>query len=93
MGVILRGRFMETDPAGAEETTGFSLEGVEVVEADPVETSGPDVEGTTVNLDVSSAVSGENWTGQEVVVEGHFRGVPPQKTSRRVFVVESIDET
>ena len=93
MGVILRGRFMEADPAGAEETTGFSLEEVEVVEADPAETSGPDVEGTTVNLDVPSAVSGENWTGQEVVVEGHFRGAPPQETNRRVFVVESIDET
>ncbi len=38
MAVTLRGRFVEAEAAGIEETTGFNLEDVTVVEADPQET-------------------------------------------------------
>ncbi len=92
MAATLRGRFVEAEQPAGEETTGFNLEDVTVVEADPEETSGPDVEGTTVDLDMPSAVSAENWVGQEVIVEGRFDAAPSGETSRRVFVVESIDE-
>ena len=86
----LRGRFVETEQWGGEETTGFSLEDVTVVKTEPEETSGPDVEGSTVNLNMPSAVAGENWVGQEVIVEGRIdTGL---FTSRQVFVVENIDE-
>ncbi len=90
MAATLRGRFIEAESAGMEETTGFTLEDVTVVEADPGEDPGFDPEGETINLAMPSAVSGENWVGKEVEVEGHFeqRGA----AYRRVLVVESINE-
>ncbi len=90
MAATLRGRFVEAEPAGAEETTGFNLEDVTVVEADPGEGPGFDPGGETINLAMPSAISGENWVGKEVEVEGHFeqRG----GGDRRVLVVESINE-
>jgi hypothetical protein len=91
MAATLRGRFVEAEPAGREETTGFSLEDVTIVESDP---EGPsDLQTATVNLDMPSAVSAENWAGKEVNVEGHFEEPPPGEGSHRsVFVVEHIDE-
>ncbi len=88
MTVALRGRFVEAESAGTEETTGFNLEDVTVVEADPEETFFAP-EGEAINLSMPSAVSGENWVGKEVVVEGHFEQSGGQHW---VFVVESIDE-
>jgi hypothetical protein len=93
----LRGRFVEAEEAaGAEETTGFHLEDVIIVEADPEESEsigGFDPEGQTINLDMPSAVSAEHWAGKEVVVEGHFEeAFAEEEATRRVFTVESIDE-
>jgi hypothetical protein len=86
MAVVLRGRFAEAEAAGTEETTGFNLEDVTIVEMDP---QGPsDLEATAINLDMPSAVAGVNWVGKEVVVEGHFK----EGGARRVFTVEHIHE-
>lgn len=90
MTAALRGRVVEAESAGTEETTGFNLEDVTVVDAGPEETTGFDAEGATINLDMPSAVSGENWVGKEVEVSGRFER---REGDRRVFVVESIDET
>ncbi len=94
MAATLRGRFVEAEEAaGAEETTGFNLEDVTVVEADPEESVGFDPEGQTNNLDVPVAHAAENWVGKEVVVEGHFEEASSEEeATRRVFTVESIDE-
>ncbi len=93
MAVTLRGRFVEGKSAGESETTGFSLEDVTVVKADAEETSAADIEDTTVGLDMPSAVSAENWVGQEVVIEGRFDAPSGgEGAARRVFVVEHIDE-
>jgi hypothetical protein len=90
----LRGRFVEAEPAGAEETTGFGLEDVTLIEADPEEAPDFDPEGVEIDLDMPSAVSAENWVGKEVVVEGSFEPAPTgERTPRRVFRVESIDES
>lgn len=90
MATTLRGRFIEAESARMEETTGFALEGVTVVEADPAEGPDFDPEGETIALDMPSTVSAENWDGKEVEVEGHFelRG----GAYRQVLVVESINE-
>jgi hypothetical protein len=88
----LRGRFVEADQPLGEETTGFSLEDTVLVEADPEEAPGPEVEGERINLDMPSAVSAENWVGKEVNVEGRFDAPPEEASSRQVFVVEHIDE-
>ena len=90
MAATLRGRFVETEQPTGEETTGFSLEDVTIVEPDP---EGPaHLETTPVSLDMPSAVSAENWVGKEVKVEGHFDAPPEEGASRQVFVVEHIDE-
>lgn len=91
MAVSLRGRFVEAGASGTEETTGFNLEDVAVIEADLGEPS--DLEGATINLDMPSVVAGENWSGEEVVVEGHFKE-PSAKggAARRVLTVEHIHE-
>lgn len=88
MAVVLRGGFVEVEPAGEEETTGFSLEDVRVVEAAPEETPSFDPEGETINLDMPAAHVGETWVGKEVEVEGRFE----QEGGRWVLVVEEIDE-
>jgi hypothetical protein len=89
----LRGTFVEAESAGTEETTGFNLEGVTVVEADPEETAGFDPEGGAINLDMPSAVAAENWVGKEVVVEGIFEAASTgERTPGWVFRVDSIDE-
>lgn len=85
----LRGRFVEGEPAGEEETTGFDLEDVTIVEADPEEAADFDPEGETVNLAMPSVVSAKNWVGKDVEVSGHFER---RGGDRRVLVVESIDE-
>ena len=86
----MRGRFVEAEQPAGEETTGFSLEDVTVVEQDA---EGPsDLQSTTINLDVPPAVSAENWVGKEVNVEGRFEMPPPGESRRLVFVVEHIDE-
>ncbi len=91
MAISLRGRFVEADTAGTEETTGFNLEDAVVVEADSEELS--DLEDTTISLNMPSVASGQNWSGKEVVVEGNFEEPPGEgETARRVFKVESIDE-
>ncbi len=64
MAATLRGRFVETEPAGTEETTGFGLEDATLIEADPEETSDFDPEGVEIDLDMPSAVSAENWVGR-----------------------------
>ncbi len=89
----LRGRFVEASSAGAEETTGFSLEDATVVGADSEGASDLEPSGETINLDMPSAVSAENWVGKEVVVEGSFEAASAGEANpRRVFRVESIDE-
>ncbi len=89
MAATLRGTFVEAEQPAGEETTGFSLEDTTIIEQDP---EGPsDLQATTINLDMPSAVSAENWVGKEVKVEGHF-DAPPEEPSRQVFVVEHIDE-
>lgn len=91
MAVSLRGRIVEADTAGTEETTGFNLEDATVVEANSNEPS--DLEGTTISLSMPTATSGENWAGKEVAVEGNFEEPPGEgETTRRVFKVERIDE-
>jgi hypothetical protein len=90
----LRGRLVEAEPAGMEETTGFNLQDVTVIEADPEETSGFEPEGGTIDLDMPSAVAANNWIGKEVVVQGDFEATSTgERTPRWVFRVESIDET
>ncbi len=91
MAVSLRGRFVEVDTAGTEETTGFSLEDVTVVDAGP--DGPPGLEGATISLDMPSAVAGENWSGKEVMVEGHFDDPSgKEENARRVLTVEHIEE-
>ncbi len=91
MAISLRGRFVEAEAAGTEETTGFNLEDAEVVEADSGEPS--DLEDTTISLNMPTVTAGQNWSGKEVVVEGNFEEPPGEgETTRRVFKVESIDE-
>jgi hypothetical protein len=90
MATTLRGRFVEADQPLGEETTGFSLEDVTIVETDPEDPS--HLETTMVDLGMPSAVSAENWVGKEVNVEGHFDAPPEEASSRQVFVVEHIDE-
>ncbi len=89
----MRGRFVEAkQPIGAE-TIGFYLEDVTVVEVDPEEASSPDVEGTTVDLDMPLTVAGEQHrVGKEVIVEGRF-SASPEEESDRVFVVKHIKES
>jgi len=89
----LRGRFVEGELAGGEEETrGFLLEDVTVVEADPEAPSDFDPEGEMINLNMPLAVSGENWVGKEVEVEGRFEQEGEPEGTRWVFVVEEIDE-
>ena len=92
MAAALRGRFVEGEPAGEEETTGFLLEDVTVVEADPKAPSDFDPEGEMINLNMPSTVSGENWVGKEVEVEGRFEQEGEPEGARWVFVVQEIDE-
>ncbi len=68
MAATLRGRFVETDQPTGEETTGFNLEDVTVVETDTGDPS--NLKTTTIDLDMPSAVAGENWVDKEVIVEG-----------------------
>ena len=88
MAVVLRGRLVEGDPAGEEETTGFNLEDAQVVEATPENAPDFDPEGETINLDLPASHLGETWAGNEVEVEGRFE----QEGGRWVLVVERIDE-
>ena len=92
MAATLRGRFVEGEPAGEEETAGFLLEDVTVVEGDPEAPSDFDPEGEMINLNMPSAVSGENWVGKEVEVEGRFEQEGEPEAARWVFVVQEIDE-
>ncbi len=86
----LRGRFVEEEQSTVGSSSSFSLEDVTVVEQDA---EGPsDLQSTTINLDMPSAVSPEDWVGKEVKVEGRFDMPPPGETRRLVFVVEHIDE-
>lgn len=89
----VRGTFVEASSARAEETTGFSLEEATVVEADSEEASNLEPSGGTINLNMPSAVSAENWVGKEVVVEGSFEAASTgEATPRWIFRVDSIDE-
>ena len=88
----LRGRFVEGELAGEEETPVFLLEDVTVVEADPEAPSDFDPEGEMINLNLPLSVSGENWVGKEVEVEGRFEQEGAPEARRWVFVVEEIDE-
>ena len=89
----LRGRFVEGELAGEEEETMvFLLEDVTVVEADPEAPTDFDPEGEMINLNMPLAVSGENWVGKEVEVEGRFEQEGEPEGHRWVFVVEEIDE-
>jgi hypothetical protein len=89
----LRGRFVEGKLAGEEEeTTDFLLEDVTVIEADPEAPPHFDPEGEMINLNMPLAVSGENWVGKEVEVEGRFEQEGEPEGARWVFVVEEIDE-
>ena len=94
MAAALRGRFVEGELAGGEEeeTPGFLLEDVTVVEADPEAPSDFDPEGEMINLNMPLDVSGENWVGKEVEVEGRFEQEGEPEGVRWVFVVEEIDE-
>ncbi len=87
MAAVLRGRFVEG------ESTGFLLEDVTAVEADPEALADfDDPEGEMINLNMPLDVSGENWVGKEVEVEGRFEQEGKPEDRRWVFVVKEIDE-
>lgn len=90
MATTLRGRFVEAVSVGVEKTAIFSLEEVTVVEMDPEGLS--HLEATTIHLVMPSVVSGDDWIGREMVVEGRFDIPPPGETRRLVFVVKRIVE-
>jgi hypothetical protein len=91
MAVTLRGRFVEAEATGEEKITGFNLEYVTVVEADPQAPA--DIEGTTVSLDMPSAAGGENWVGKEVTVEGDLEKAPAEEGDVHwVLTAERIEE-
>ena len=87
----MRGRFVEGELA-EEETTGFLLEDVTMVEANPEAPFDFDSEGEMINVNMPLAVSGENWVGKEVEVEGRFEREVEPEGAHWVFVVEEIEE-
>ncbi len=90
MTTTLRGRFVEAVSVGVEKTTGFSLQEATVVEMDPEGLF--HLEAKTIHLVMPSAISGDDWIGREMVVEGCFDIPPPGETRRLVFVVKRIVE-
>ncbi len=86
----MRGRFVGAMSVGVEKTTGFSLEEVTVVEMDAEGLS--HLEAKTIHLVMPSVISGDDWIGREIVVEGRFDIPPPGETRRLVFVVKRIVE-
>jgi hypothetical protein len=77
---------------GKLDSLAILLEDVTVVEADPEAPSDFDPEGEMINLNLPLSVSGENWVGKEVEVEGRFEQEGAPEDRRLVFVVEEIDE-